>query len=525
MKHLRSRRRASGIFWGAGLILPVICMLFFCFRLSGQAAEEPDFWVDYSVSAEADSYIPVTMTFRNQLEEEREITASLYVLIHEGSAAEGENVMGRGSMLVEEKHLILPAADEVTYEYYIPVNMKAVELELLVRNADGEQIFWSAQHLEVTAEAPQLTGNPTLEAGNQTAGGGTDSGAGQTEGTESGTDLTIGTGIPTSLTAAYNKINTMVSYYGTVKLPKLKAYLIILVVYFLVLLPLAYALMAYFKQLNYFKIYVIGASTILTVVIFLMGQGTRYDTPFYYYTRLVCMDGETARAEETIYMKLQSPYNGSYTISYPEDYDTLVYENEEDSQKVSGHFVIDSEQLESIDADEINTTIRQDLVSGNTSLTYSNVRSFEEKRLILTREAQVETLPIAADLERTEEGIRGSLKNVSGQTLENVFILTEEGYYYCGSSMEPDAVLTVDSLKQNAWKVSEATSTDIAAGIVRDTDGSASAKIQALNALISDGTLDVAEGEILVFAFADNDLDLTEDASGLGYSIYRIKVR
>ena len=324
-------------------------------------------------------------------------------------------------------------------------------------------------------------------------------------------------------------IENLVNYYGNVTVPDIRVYLVILIVYFCLVLPGGYAILAYLKKLNFFKAGVIVCSGLLAVVIYLMGSDTRFDNPFYYYYRIVETD-EAALEQETVYVKLQSPYNGSYSVHFPADYRVSL---EDAGQMVE--LTAENEMGEGNLSDTDNAKlalkesvfrIQENLLSENVTLSFDSVRSFEEKQLLLVKEHKKNVqLPCKITFAAADGMGAVRLENVSADSLIDLTVLTEDGYYYLTGKLESGESLELENLSPGAWDWKQSDVDRMVRSVIRSDDGERDSRAYNLSCYLNENRQTMGEREAILFCFAYDDASIITDADGTGYTLYSMKFR
>ncbi|MBO4390244.1 MAG: hypothetical protein J5825_05255 [Lachnospiraceae bacterium] len=114
----------------------------------------------------------------------------------------------------------------------------------------------------------------------------------------------------------------------------LRFYLLLIGVYLLVAMPLSYLILAKLKKLKYMKWAVVIIALVFSILIFVEGNKTRFEAPFYYYARVV----ETAYDEyyeggaqvrEWVFAQFTSPYNGNFEITFKPQYTVVIADNDQ----------------------------------------------------------------------------------------------------------------------------------------------------------------------------------------------------
>ena len=105
-------------------------------------------------------------------------------------------------------------------------------------------------------------------------------------------------------------------------------YLILVGVYLLVTIPLIYLILAKLKKLTFLKWGLVIVATVFSILIFVEGNKTRFEAPFYYYARVVevssSSEEESNQVREWVFAQFTSPYNGSFDVRFQPCYSVKI---------------------------------------------------------------------------------------------------------------------------------------------------------------------------------------------------------
>lgn len=101
-------------------------------------------------------------------------------------------------------------------------------------------------------------------------------------------------------------------------IPKTSVYAVVLVVYIVLVGPVAYLILKKFDKRHYMWVLVPCCSLVFTGLIYLMGLSTRIQEPYMNY--VTYLDYATERPLEKTYFSLTTPYNRSYDVVVEKDY-------------------------------------------------------------------------------------------------------------------------------------------------------------------------------------------------------------
>lgn len=324
----------------------------------------------------------------------------------------------------------------------------------------------------------------------------------------------------------YDKIGEMICWFGTHEAPDLQRYLLILAFYVLGVLPGSYALMAKFRKLQYFKGVVVISALLFALIIFLMGYATRFDTPFYYYTRIYMSRGGMVR--DNIYLEVQSPNNGQYTLCIAPEYQVYCYtdEEEEKENRLAALTSSDSALSGTLERESADCIIsRQNSKTAQWSeITYQNVFAFETQRLLLSAFYNAQD-GIDGEVYYYDGALRGSLTNT---TLDKTFVdvsLLLYGKYVCIGTLAPGETICLDGMVPQSYSLSSGMET-LSLSLLSYKSDTYAARSQLLQRLLDEGW-GADYRQAVLFAFEEDaapEFQAGQDYSAYGFSIYSFEL-
>ena len=119
----------------------------------------------------------------------------------------------------------------------------------------------------------------------------------------------------------YSIIDSM-SYMDTENIPKVDPYIIILLVYILIIGPIAYLVLNRKDKHGQIWIIVPITAVVFTFIMYLAGSETRVDEPFLGYVEMITFNKDDI-VEDDLYFSLTAPSNESYTVELGDTYENI----------------------------------------------------------------------------------------------------------------------------------------------------------------------------------------------------------
>lgn len=191
---------------------------------------------------------------------------------------------------------------------------------------------------------------------------------------------------------------------SSAKAPNAKLYIMILCIYLAVGIPGIYILALEKKRIRWFRPLVCLLAVGFSMLIFLIGNDTRYSRPFIRSVTVLSdlesslSDDSTQKLTQTVYAGIQAPFNSSYEVSIKPEYDVKT--------------VMEDYYWENSTANASNTK-RVAVISeyeDQTLLSMQNLTAFSV-RYFQFRKSTQESGRITGNVTVTESGLSGVLTN------------------------------------------------------------------------------------------------------------------
>ncbi len=205
------------------------------------------------------------------------------------------------------------------------------------------------------------------------------------------------------------------------KLPKISVYVVIIVLYLLLVGPTAYYVLRKRDKAGRTGAVVTGLAILFSVLIYLMGTGTRFRDPIIRYATVWTLDGRLVSGKT--YMDTKAPTSSPYQIMIQPEYsvgpistDSWYYNESVDKETVLRDY-----QVEMYQGDEAtNITMRQSA-------------PFESRFFKLEKEWEDrDLLGFDANLAYFNENLSGTAYNRTQRDLEDVILVLRNGIYLLG---------------------------------------------------------------------------------------------
>ena len=232
---------------------------------------------------------------------------------------------------------------------------------------------------------------------------------------------------------------SLVSTGSADRLPNLGMYSIVIVIYIILVGP---GLFMYLKKKDLSRLYgttVIAASLGISVIIYIMGAGTRFTSQFFHIASILEMDG--GQVEETSYMSVQTPDNRSLAMTVPSVYEVtaLTRSSRYNEQSVE----------EFRPEKEGSVRIREE--SSGTSVSAKKSKAFEPRFFKMTRRGSlVSQGNISGSLVWYDGKISGTIVNQLPFALEDASLMLYGQMYLIGD-MKPGEMLTFEEEEMLVW--------------------------------------------------------------------------
>ncbi|OON87956.1 hypothetical protein BXO88_01915 [Oribacterium sp. C9] len=209
----------------------------------------------------------------------------------------------------------------------------------------------------------------------------------------------------------YWDIQSLMNMSDVRKIPEPMFYVIILFAYVLLIGPGIYFYLRTHEMIRVYRSTVMVITILSTLLIWVMGVGTRFTGPFLTYARI--MDVSEDSINETDYINLRSPYNQSYSFDVKSEY--YVY------PVLKGSDYNGDIQEIAMDGEKGHTTIGN--YRDKTEITIANTSPFTARYFELNTKTPNTSGYFTTDMVYTGGEIKGSLTNSSRYSLKDAAIL------------------------------------------------------------------------------------------------------
>lgn len=134
----------------------------------------------------------------------------------------------------------------------------------------------------------------------------------------------------------YWSVQSLINTGNVDKLPNLALYTAVVVIYLLLLGPVLYLFLKNYKMRVYYRQGVVLLSLSFAVIIYLLGNRTRFQSTFYTYASI--QDATADYITDVTYVNIRNPYNRPYTIALDPSYSVLPITKSYSSDAASPEF-------------------------------------------------------------------------------------------------------------------------------------------------------------------------------------------
>ena len=239
----------------------------------------------------------------------------------------------------------------------------------------------------------------------------------------------------------YWKSHSLVNTGSAEKLPDLPVYAVVILVYLILIGPGFYLILRKRDMSRYYSTSVLIAAGIASVIIYLLGTGTRFTSQFLTVASILEVDGD--HVSETSYVNIRTPDSRPFSVTIPTDYKVtpLTRSNRYDEQPVQ-NFTESGEGKVELRSGEDGTVI-----SARRS------RAFEPRYFKVTKESAGELNgQILGTLQYRDGKISGLVTNGMPFPLEDAALVLYGQMYRLGD-MKPGEVRELKEEKMEVWPV------------------------------------------------------------------------
>ena len=209
----------------------------------------------------------------------------------------------------------------------------------------------------------------------------------------------------------YWSVQSLINTGDVDKLPNLGLYTAVVVIYLLLLGPVLYLFLKNREMQIYYRRGVVLLSVGFSVIIYLMGTRTRFQSTFYTYASI--QDVTEDYVTDTTYVNIRNPYNRTYTSALNPSYSVLPITRSYGSDAANPEFTGDENFL-------VGVSYRED----RTEITGQNVVAFDPRYFRLERKSEnVDKIGITGEVDYFEGILTGSITNNFPFPLENATLI------------------------------------------------------------------------------------------------------
>lgn len=231
----------------------------------------------------------------------------------------------------------------------------------------------------------------------------------------------------------YWSVQSLINTGDVDKLPNLALYTMVVVIYLLLLGPVLYLFLKKQEMRIYYRRGVVLLSAGFTVIIYLLGSRTRFQSTFYTYASI--QDVTEDYVTDTTYVNIRNPYNRPYSIALDPSYSVLPITRSYSSDAASQEFTGEENFL-------VGVSYQEDRIE----ITGQNVVAFEPRYFRLERNSDnVDKIGITGKVDYFEGILTGSITNNFPFPLENASLILY-GNLVMLDRLEPGETKSLDEL-------------------------------------------------------------------------------
>ena len=222
------------------------------------------------------------------------------------------------------------------------------------------------------------------------------------------------------------------------ELPKLKGFVIVLIIYCIVISFGAYFLLKHMDRLEWTWKIIPTLSLIFFIIIYAMGSSTRVTEPFISYERRLeyaNADGKGAKA--STHLNIISPENKGYSLAIPEK----VTVKPEISDIYGNN--------DQVDYDSYKIKFQKD--GDQQIVTFKNITAFEGLDLRAEETLSKEEGSCSSDVKADDYKYSGTFTNNLGMQIKNAVFIADNKAYKLGNIKNGDTVTISEDLKHAAF--------------------------------------------------------------------------
>jgi hypothetical protein len=224
-------------------------------------------------------------------------------------------------------------------------------------------------------------------------------------------------------------------------------YALILAVYVILILPLAFIIFKKIRKTGLFLFTVPVSAVLFSALIFVLGKGTRITRPYTNYMNIAIMDTGKGTVNGNVSLALSYPDNLSHTLSLS-GVDELYCGSSSFNtyyQDFSNDSAYDGISYENVHIKEPETQINKD--GDDVTLTTSGITAFSDTPVSFSYSHGTDSKIAGGSVKLTENGIEGYVENYTSTDIENVFVYSDAAIAKVGT-LKAGSKIDVSSLKQ-----------------------------------------------------------------------------
>lgn len=233
----------------------------------------------------------------------------------------------------------------------------------------------------------------------------------------------------------YWSANDMINAGSVDRLPNIPLYAMEIIIYIFLAGPGLYIFLRQRELSRYYRSSVILLSLTFTVIIYLMGNKTRFQDTFFTYARFI--DTSEDSVSETVYLNIQMPHSKPFEIDVDSSYSVKpITRSYYDEMTAIPKFTGEEDYVIAIKYNEEATRISA-----------QNVLAFEPKYFQLDKvEENKEKIGFTGEILMYENRVTGSITNSFKESVEDATVLFYDKMILLGD-MEPGETRELDDLE------------------------------------------------------------------------------
>ncbi len=230
-------------------------------------------------------------------------------------------------------------------------------------------------------------------------------------------------------------VQSLINTGDVEQLPNLPLYMAVVMVYLLLLGPGLYLFLKRRELQVYYRRGVVALSLVFAVAIYLMGNGTRFESAFYTYAAI--QDVTEDYVMETAYVNVRNPYNRPYEVELEPAYSILP---------ITRSFQREGSRSQELTGNEAYQTaiIRQE---GRLAIRGQNIVAFAPRYFQLEKKSEnTEKIGITGEVDYFQGRLSGSVTNQFPFPLENAALILYGSMIYL-DRLEPGETRILENVE------------------------------------------------------------------------------